>query len=66
MKRHYPRGKLRADDQGAVQMRMMIQDGVLLLMFDHEVAWVGLRADDVERWIAGLQTKLEELRRTGA
>lgn len=61
--RDYPRGKLRADDQGSVEIRLVIQDGTLVMIFPHPTTWVGLGPDDLERWIHELQGRLAELRR---
>jgi hypothetical protein len=66
LKRDYPRGKLRADDQGAVSMALAIQDGTLVIAFPYPVDWIGLGVADLERLIAGLQEKLETMRKAGA
>lgn len=58
----YPRGKLRADDEGALQMALVIQDGALVIAFPHPVTWIGLGIVDLENLIAGLQEKLAQLK----
>jgi len=62
----HPRGKLRADDDGQVSMALAIQDGTLIIAFPHAVKWLGLGVPDLEKLIAGLQEKLEQIKRTGA
>ena len=38
----YPRGKLNADDEGELQMRIGIQDKTIILDFGKQVVWIGL------------------------
>jgi hypothetical protein len=58
----YPRGKIKADDDGEVTMSFAIQDNTLLVMFPHPTTWIGLGRSDVERLIELLQQKLTELK----
>lgn len=44
--REYPRGRLGADDDGALQVRMAVKDGTVLVDFGKPVAWIGLGPDD--------------------
>ena len=62
----YPRGKLRADDQGQLAIRLAIQDGTLLVMFPYPVDWFGLGPSEVDGLIAMLQAKRAEMDKTGA
>jgi len=64
--RKFPRGKLRADDEGQLAMRLAIQDGTLLVIFPKPVTWFGLGPNEVEGLIKLLEGKLAELRRAGA
>jgi hypothetical protein len=42
MKKHYPRGKLSADDEGATQMAIYSQDKTVIIRFPEPVAWIGV------------------------
>jgi hypothetical protein len=61
----FPRGKLRADDEGELAAQFVIQDGTLLLIFGREVSWIGFGVADVEALIATLQRKLIEMKGAG-
>lgn len=65
MKR-YPRGQLRADDDGQVEIRIAVQDGTLIIAFPHPTTWIGLGQAEVEHLIALLQKRLDEMRGVGA
>ncbi|TXH52853.1 MAG: hypothetical protein E6Q97_14630 [Desulfurellales bacterium] len=41
----YPRGKLNADDEGALAMRLAVKDKTVIVDFGKEVVWLGLDAD---------------------
>jgi hypothetical protein len=62
----FPRGKMRADDQGGLVARMELRDGALIIHFGKPVAWVGLDIANVEWFIARLQEKLAEMKKVGA
>lgn len=62
----YPRGKLRPDDKGAVDMSFAIQGDTLVITFPHPVDWIGLGVRDLERLIALLRTKAAQLHEAGA
>jgi hypothetical protein len=38
----FPRGKLNADDDGAIQTRIGVQDKTLIIDFGKPVVWIGL------------------------
>jgi hypothetical protein len=59
----YPRGKLKADDQGAMSIALAIKDNTLIIDFGRPTAWLGLGISDLERLIGGLQEKAAELRK---
>ena len=65
MKRHYPRGKLRADDDGNVEMRFAIQDNTLLIIFPHPTTWIGLGLAEV-KGLRELLAKYEAQLESGA
>jgi hypothetical protein len=58
----YPRGKLRADDEGQLAIKMAVQDGTLLLIFGKPVTWLGLGIADAERLIEGMQEKVRQMK----
>lgn len=61
--RRYPRGKLRADDEGQLAMKMCIQDNTLLIVFGKPVGWFGLGLQEVRelrRRLGEYEKQLEE------
>lgn len=62
----YPRGQIRVDDDGELQMRFAVKDGTLIVDFGKPVVWLGFGRADVEGLIMMLQGKLAEMRKQGA
>lgn len=60
--RFYPRGQIRADDQGQLRMALFIHDHTVVLGFGKTVAWLGFGAEDAERLGQALIDKARELR----
>lgn len=58
----YPRGKLRADDEGALRIAMVVKDNTIVIDFGKPAAWLGLGISDAEALIQGLQAKVDELK----
>jgi hypothetical protein len=56
-----PRGKLRPDDQGALEMRFAVQDDALVIIFPYPIDWLGLSRREVEGLIELLGKKLQEM-----
>lgn len=42
----YPRGKLNADDEGQLALRMAVKDGTVVMDFGKPVAWMGFGPED--------------------
>jgi len=61
---YYPRGKLRADDLGATNIRIAVQDNTLLIIFEKPIDWLGLGLAEVEALIGILQERKKELKPT--
>ena len=38
----YPRGKLNADDEGELQMKIGVRDKTVILDFGKQVVWIGM------------------------
>lgn len=38
----FPRGKLNADDEGALRIGVTVEDKTLIIAFGKEVAWIGM------------------------
>lgn len=53
----YPRGKLRADDEGELSVAMGVKDGTVVIDFGKPIRWLGLGAKDARAWA----DKLREL-----
>ncbi len=66
MPKEYPRGKLRADDEGATSIMLAVKDGTtLIIAFPDPTLWIGLGIVEAEALIAGMQEKVA-LMKTGA
>ena len=63
MPKEYPRGKIRQDDDGQVSVALAIQDHTLILAFPYPVSWLGLGIADAEALIAGMQAKVDEMKK---
>jgi hypothetical protein len=61
----FPRGKVRADDEGGLRATAVVRDGSLFIDFGKPVAWLALGVADVEALIAQLQDKLAVMKKTG-
>ena len=52
---NYPRGKLKADDEGQLKIAMVVKGNTLIIDFGKPVAWVGLGLNEVRAMREGLQ-----------
>lgn len=43
--RQYPEGRLNGDDEGAVEMAIVVDEGVVKIVFKKPVSWIGLPKD---------------------
>jgi len=57
----YPDGKLKEDDEGALQMAVFIKDGRLIIDFGKELSWIGFAKQDVKNLVDLLNSKLKNL-----
>jgi len=57
----FPDGQANDDDEGALIMGMMIQDGVIILHFGTKISWIGLDVNTARSIAAGLTVKADEL-----
>jgi len=62
----YPRGKVRVDDEGATTIAVVVQDGTLMLIFGKPISWLGFGIADAEKLIAGMQARVDEIKRSAA
>lgn len=65
-KEQFPRGQLRADDEGATQLAVGVKDGKLVLDFGKPVTWIGFGIAQAEAFIAGLQARVDEMKKGAA
>jgi hypothetical protein len=57
----YPRGKLTADDEGALKIGITVKDKTLIIAFGKEVAWIGLDKSSALDFAALIKRRAEEL-----
>lgn len=62
MSKQYPRGKLRADDDGQLCIAMAVKDQTIIIDFGKPVAWLGFGLAEAETLIRMLQSKVDELK----
>lgn len=58
----FPRGKLNANDEGALRMAVYTKDRTVMVDFGKKVAWLGLDADTAERLANSLLEHAKECR----
>ncbi len=58
----YPRGKLRPDDDGSVQIALAVKDGTVIVRFPHPVVWLGLGHDEAKALGEALIEKANEVK----
>ncbi len=44
--KQYPQGKLREDDDGAIEMKIGVYKGKVVIEFANQVKWFGMNADE--------------------
>ncbi len=59
--RFYPRGKITADDDGAIAIRMAVKSNTLIIDFGKPVHWIGLGLQDVRSLRVMLDRYIREL-----
>jgi hypothetical protein len=57
----YPRGKITADDEGGIAIRMAVKANTLIIDFGKPVAWIGLGLQDVRSLRTMLDRYIREL-----
>ena len=50
--KQFPRGRLNAEDEGAIQVAVGVQDDVVVLAFPKLVSWVGMPAEQAASFAA--------------
>ena len=60
--REWPEGRIAPDDDGAIQFRIWIDRGRIIICFPREVLWLGLTADVAEDLVRVLTESALELR----
>lgn len=59
MSEKYPRGKLSADDEGALAMRMGVKDKTIIIHFGESVTWIGLDVVTARMMVSMLQHHID-------
>lgn len=58
----YPRGKLRADDEGHTQIAVGVRNNTVVVEFATPVKWIGLGYDEAKAVGEMLLARAEEIR----
>jgi hypothetical protein len=59
----YPRGRLNAQDEGAIEVGVTVQQDVVVIAFPKPCAWVGMPAEQAEELAATLLARAKDARR---
>jgi hypothetical protein len=59
----YPRGRLNAQDEGAIEVGVTVQQDVVVIAFPKPCAWVGMPAEQAEELAAMLLARAKDARR---
>lgn len=57
----FPRGKLNPQDEGGLQLAITVKDGVVVIAFGKEVAWLGLDKATAISFADTIKRRAEEL-----
>jgi hypothetical protein len=61
----FPRGKLNADDEGELQVRIGVRDKTLIIDFGKPVAWLGLDYYSAMSLAANIMKRAQEIKPKG-
>lgn len=64
--KRFPRGQIRADDEGVLRMAVAHRDGTLIVDFGKPVVWFGLGIAEAEGLIALMQKHVDEMKTEAA
>jgi hypothetical protein len=56
--RKYPEGRLSADDDGELEIRVAVRNGRIIMSFGKPIDWIGLTVKDAEGMIKSLQDNI--------
>ncbi len=62
MEDQYPRGKLNADDEGQLNMRIGVRDKTVIVDFGKPVVWFGMDYHTATRLAADIMRRAEEIK----
>jgi hypothetical protein len=65
MSDQFPRGKLNADDEGALTMRIGVQDKTVILDFGKPVVWLGMDYHTAMNLAANIMKRAQEIKPKG-
>lgn len=57
----YPKGKIRADDEGATELRMAVKNNRLIIGFLKPMLWIGLDRDGAIAFATTILRRAKEL-----
>ena len=57
----FPRGKLNADDEGALRLAVGVKDKTVMIVFGKEVAWLGLDKAQALAFAESIRQRAEEI-----
>jgi hypothetical protein len=58
----FPRGKLNADDEGALDMRIGVRDKTVILDFGKPVVWLGLDYHTAMKLAGNIMMRAQEIK----
>jgi hypothetical protein len=58
----FPRGKLNADDEGALRIGVTVKDKTVVIAFGKETAWIGMDKAGALMFAAMIKRRAEEIK----
>lgn len=58
----YPRGKLNEDDEGQLEIAIVVKDKTIIIDFGKPIAWIGLDKDSAMNLVALIIDKVNSIK----